>query len=107
MVKRIHGNGRASVHSRYDITGGCDTDNNLIVASIFQAETGSLEARKFRQHKADALRAADWFRSHQVEFVLIESTANYHMLYYDTLRAEGINIAVTNPILVKPLLRVE
>lgn len=107
MAKRIHGNGRASVHARYHITGGCDTDKNLIVAAIFQAETGDLEAKEFRQHKADALRAAEWFRSHQVELVIIESTANYHMLYYDTLREEGINIAVINPIVVKSLLRVE
>jgi transposase len=107
MAKRIHANGQASVQARYNITGGCDTDKNIIVAAIYHAETGSLEAKEFRQHQADALRAAEWFRSHQVELVIIESTANYHMLYYDTLREEGINISVINPIVVKALLRVE
>jgi transposase len=107
MAKRIHGSGQASVHARFQVTGGCDTDKNIIVAAIYQAETGSLEAREFRQHKADALRCAEWFRSHQVELVIIESTANYHLLYYDTLREAGINIAVINPIVVKSLLRVE
>jgi hypothetical protein len=29
------------------------------------------------------------------------------MLFYDTLREEGINIAVVDPIVVKVLLRVE
>ena len=107
MARRIHGTGQDSVHARYQITGGCDTDKNFIVAAIFQAETGSLEAKEFKQHKADALRCAEWFRSHSVEIVIIESTANYHLLYYDTLREAGINIAVINPIHVKSLLRVE
>jgi transposase len=107
MAKRVHANGQASIHARYHITGGCDTDKNIIVAAIFQAETGNLEAREFRQHRADALRAAEWFQSQNVELVIIESTANYHLLYYDTLRQAGINIAVINPIVVKSLLRVE
>jgi transposase len=101
MVKRVRANGQALVHARHNITGGCDTDKNFIVAAIFHAETGQLEAREFKQHHQDALRAAEWFRSQNVEFVVIESTANYHLLYYDTLRQQGINIAVINPMMVK------
>jgi transposase len=107
MSKRVRASGQSLVHARYHITGGCDTDKNLIVAAVFHAELGQLEAREFKQHRADALRCAEWFHSQQVEFVVIESTANYHLLYYDTLRNEGINIAVINPMVVKSLLRVE
>jgi transposase len=107
MSKRVRASGKAQISARYHITGGCDTDKNLIVAAIYHAETGDLEAREFHQHRDDALRAAEWFRSQQVEFVIIESTANYHLLYYDTLREQGVNIAVINPIVVKSLLRVE
>ncbi len=107
MTKRIHAKGKASVHARFNITGGCDTDQHIIVAAIYHAETGDLEAREFKQHHEDALRAAEWFHSHQVEFVVIESTANYHLLYYDVLLQQGINIAVINPLVVKSLLRVE
>ena len=107
MSKRIHANGKALVQARYHITGGCDTDKNIIVAAVYHADTGNLEAREFHQHRQDALRAAEWFRSQQVEFVVIESTANYHLLYYDTLREQGIHIAVINPLVVKSLLRVE
>jgi transposase len=107
MAKRVRANGQATVHARYQITGGCDTDKNIIVAAVYRAETGELESREFRQHKIDALRAAEWFHSQQVQLVIIESTANYHLLYYDTLREQGINIAVINPIVVKSLLRVE
>lgn len=107
MSKRVRANGQALVHARYQITGGCDTDKNFIVAAVYKAETGELESREFRQHKIDALRAAEWFHSHQVQLVIIESTANYHLLYYDTLREQGINIAVINPLVVKSLLRVE
>jgi transposase len=107
MTKRVRANGQALVHARYQITGGCDTDKNFIVAAVYWAETGELESREFRQHKIDALRAAEWFHSHHVQLVIIESTANYHLLYYDTLREQGINIAVINPVVVKSLLRVE
>jgi transposase len=77
------------------------------VGAIYHANTDHLEAQEFRQHREDALRAAAWFRSQQVELVIIQSTANYHLLYHDTLRQEGINIAVIDPIVVKSLLRVE
>lgn len=107
MTKRVHANGQALIHARYNITGGCDTDKNIIVAAIFQAATGQLEAREFKQHRADAQRCAEWFISHKVELVVIESTANYHLLYYDTLRASEIHVEVINPLLVKSLLRVE
>jgi transposase len=107
MTRRIHAKGNAQVHARYQITGGCDTDKNFIVAAIYHADSGDLEVREFRQHREDALRAAEWFQSQQVELVIIESTANYHLLYYDTLREQGVNISVINPIVVKSLLRVE
>lgn len=107
MSKRVRATGKAQISARFHITGGCDTDKNLIVAAIYHADTGHLEAREFHQHRADALLAAEWFRTQQVEFVIIESTANYHLLYYDTLREKGVNIAVINPIVVKSLLRVE
>ena len=107
MTRRVRASGQAQVHARYHITGGCDTDKNIIVAAIYQADTGDLQAKEFHQHREDALRAAAWFQSQQVELVVIESTANYHLLYYDTLREQGINIAVINPIVVKSLLRVE
>ena len=107
MPKRVHASGQALVHARYTITGGCDTDKNIIVAAIFHADTGQLEAREFKQHREDALRCAEWFLSQQVELVVIESTANYHLLYYDTLRQQAINITVINPMIVKSLLRIE
>lgn len=107
LPKRVHAGGQELVHARYNITGGCDTDKNIIVAAIYHADTGYLEAREFKQHRDDALHCAEWFLSQQVEFVVIESTANYHLLYYDTLRTQGVNIAVINPLIVKSLLRVE
>jgi transposase len=107
MAKRIRANGHAQIHARYQVTGGCDTDKNFIVAATYHADTGDLEAREFRQHRADALRAVEWFRSHQVELVVIESTANYHLLYYDVFGEQGLHVTVINPIVVKSLLRVE
>jgi len=107
MPKRIQASGQALVQARYHITGGCDTDKNIIVAAVFHADTGHLVAQEFKQHREDALRCAEWFRSQQVELVVIESTANYHLLYYDVLRSQEIHVAVINPVVVKSLLRVE
>jgi hypothetical protein len=107
MTRRVRASGQAQVHARYHITGGCDTDKNIIVAAVYHADTGDLQAKEFHQHRQDALRAAAWFLEQRVEFVVIESTANYHLLYYDTFREQGINISVINPIVVKSLLRVE
>lgn len=61
MTKRIRATGSAQFNPCFNITGGCDTDKNFIVAAIFHSETGDLEAREFRQHHSDAIRAAEWF----------------------------------------------
>lgn len=42
-----------------------------------------------------------------MELDIIESIANYHIFYYDTLQEECINISVINPTVVKALFRVE
>ncbi len=44
---------KRTVHVRYSITGGCDTDKNVIVAAIYHAESGDLETREFRQPEAE------------------------------------------------------
>lgn len=82
FVRYSHSTGTTLVHARYKITGGCDTGKNIIVAASYQVDTRHLQAHEFRQHRSDALRAADWFQQHSVEFVVIESTANYHPLFY-------------------------
>jgi hypothetical protein len=47
------------------------------------------------------MRLPSWFHSHQVQLVIMESTANDHLLYYDILREQRINIAVIKPMVVK------
>jgi hypothetical protein len=79
MARRVHAHGKAQVRARFSITGVCDTDENIIVAAVYHTETGALEAREFRQNRDNALRADDWFRSQNVEFIIIESTTNDHL----------------------------
>lgn len=55
MAKCIHSNGITYVQARYYITGGWDTDKNIIVAEIYHAEAGSLEENEFRKHNAAVL----------------------------------------------------
>ena len=73
MVRRVRVSGKAQVHARHLVTGGCDTEKNFIVAAIYHAETGSLEAQEFRQYQVDALRAAEWFLSQKVELVVLKA----------------------------------
>ena len=39
MARRIRASGQAQVHARYSITGGCDTDKNIIVAAVYNAQS--------------------------------------------------------------------
>jgi len=44
MSRRVRAEGQASVQARYHITGGNDTDKNVIVAAIFEAEISHPES---------------------------------------------------------------
>ena len=42
MAKRIHANGLACVQARYNISGGCEKDKNIVFSVIYLAEKGRL-----------------------------------------------------------------
>jgi len=43
----------------------------------------------------------------QVEVVVLESTATYHILYFEEFRRAGLDVIIVNPMMVKALLKVE
>ena len=104
---RVNANSKAVFSGRYTSTCGMDTDRDLVVVAIFNAETGEATTKEFSQSKSGARAAVDWVKKSDVEICVIESTANYHLLFYDTFSKENLNIVVINPIVVKSLLRVE
>jgi transposase len=91
----------------FDITGGCDTDKEIVVVAVYNAIEETIETREFSQTNSGKEKAAAWLQAAQVQKVVIESTANYHVLFYEHFRKVGLPISVINPMLVKSLLRVE
>ena len=59
------------------------------------------------QDEKSARQAAEWLLKRNAEIVILESTAKYHILYYETFREAGLNAQVINPRLIKALLAVE
>ena len=107
MAKRVKAAGRQQFNARYDVTCGMDTDKMFVVVGVFDATTGGAQTREFEQTRRGAEAAAAWVSEFGVEIAIIESTANYHLLFYDIFRLQKIPIYVINPIVVKSLLRVE
>ena len=69
--------------------------------------TGTNEIRQIPQTQAKANSAAKWLKQSKVEFIVLESTANYHLTFYQACRRLGLNVHIINPAHVTALLRVE
>lgn len=107
MAKRVSGAGSVPVRGRFDVTAGCDVDKNYVVIGIYRADSPEIQTREFAQTKESAERASKWLHEQDVQLAIIESTANYHILFHDVFQRTGVRIHVINPLLVKSLLRVE
>lgn len=106
MSKRISGEGTRK-YRRYERTAGCDVDKRVVVVGIYDCESTLIHTKEFPQDFAGAEEAAQWLLNHQIEYTILESTANYHWLFYERFRQHGLNVSVINPVTVKSLLRVE
>jgi transposase len=104
--KRVNAVGMASA-GRFDVAAGGDVDKDVVVIGIYKALENSIETKEFEQTHTGAEAAARWLLENQVEIIILESTANYHLLFFDTFRKFVLNVKVINPMLVKALLRVE
>ena len=88
----------------FAVSSGCDVDSNHVYVAVFCVETGRITVRVYPQTQRGATASAKWLEANQVEIVILESTANYHLLFYDTFRKRGLNAHVINPALIKALL---
>lgn len=89
------------------MSAGCDVDQNFVVIAVCESEHDNVEVREYEQNERSAIQAAQWLLKGKVEIVILESTAKYHILYYETFREAGLNAQVINPRLIKALLAVE
>ena len=99
--------GEFAVAGRYNCTAGCDVDADYVVISLLDFTTETNEIRQIPQTQSKANAAAKWLKQNRVEFIVLESTANYHLLFYEAFRKLGLNAHIINPAQVKALLRVE
>lgn len=91
----------------YQVSAGCDVDQNFVVIAVCESSQPDIEVREFEQTEKNAWQAAEWLLKRNAEIVILESTAKYHILYYETFREAGLNAQVINPRLIKSLLAVE
>ena len=99
--------GEFSVARRYNCAAGCDVDADYVVIALLNFKTETNEIRQIPQTQSKANSAARWLKENKVEFIVLESTANYHLTFYHAFRKLGLNAHIINPIQVKALLRVE
>ena len=91
----------------YEVTAGCDVDSDCVVVAVFNSHTGAMEVREFTQSQREAMAAANWLRAQAVECAVLESTANFHHLFYHAFRKRELNAHILNPMTIKALLAVE
>lgn len=91
----------------YQVSAGCDVDQHVVVIAVCKSGQPDVEVREFTQDEKSALQAVQWLLNRNAEIVILESTAKYHLLYYETFREAGLNVQVINPRLIKSLLAVE
>lgn len=91
----------------YEVTAGCDVDSDCVVVAVFNSQTGAMEVREFSQSQREAMAAANWLRTQAVECAVLESTANFHHLFYHAFRKRELNAHILNPMTIKALLAVE
>ena len=99
--------GDFAVAGRYDCTAGCDVDADYVVVSLLNFKSQTNEIRQIPQTQAKANAAAKWLKQNKVEFIVLESTANYHLTFYHACRKLGLNVHIINPAQVTALLRIE
>lgn len=106
-MKRVKGSGFKVNETKYKVTAGCDVDKNFVVIAVYNPDETHIFTKEFEQTLSGAVKAAKHLISSKAELVILESTANYHVLFYDVFRENGLNARIINPLLVKALLRVE
>ena len=105
--QRIHAETLFVDELAFKVTAGCDVDSDCVVVALFDSHSGAMEVREFSQSQREALAAADWLRAEAVECAVLESTANFHYLFYHAFRSRALNAHILNPVTVKALLAVE
>jgi transposase len=82
-------------------------DKEVVVVANFSRGSKEIHTTEYRQNYFTAKKAAQDILKFGSELVILESTANYHMLFHDAFKAAGLNVKIINPLTVKALLRVE
>ena len=107
MPKRVVASGLVKTALLHRKTVGIDTDRDFLVVGFLDTAKKNVEIAEYPQtdrgHRDLALRCLAF----GVEKVVIESTGQYHLAAFDTLREAGLDVICVNPSSVKALLRVE
>lgn len=106
-AKRVSAVRDLDIPDVYSRTVGIDTDRDFLVVAFLDIEPGHLSIREYAQQHNEMAQLVKDLGKFDPEFIIIESTGQYHIMAYDYISKANLNIAVINPLVIAALIRVE
>lgn len=106
-MRKVNRNSTQIQSKNYDRTTGCDVDSEIVVIANYDRYSKTIDTVEFQNNYLGAKKACEYIKSFGTEYILLESTANYHLLFYDVFKMEKLLVRIINPLLVSALLKVE
>jgi transposase len=106
-MRKVRRNSTKQLEKRFLKATGCDVDKDIVVIANYAVDSEEIFTKEFEQTHNQALKAVEYIKEFGSEFVVMESTANYHLLFHDVFTQNGLNVGIINPLSVSALLKVE
>ena len=106
-MRKVNRNSTKIQSKSFNKTTGCDVDSEIVVIANYDRNSESIDTVEFRNNYLGAIQAVKYIKDFGSELVILESTANYHILFYDVFKLHHIPAKILNPLLVSALLKVE
>lgn len=106
-MRKVRRNSSKQLDKRFLKTTGCDVDKDIVVIANYFVDSEEIQTKEFEQTHRQALKAVEYIKEFGSQFVVMESTANYHLLFHDVFKENGLNVGIINPLSVSSLLKVE
>ncbi len=106
-MRKVNRNSSKIQTKSFNKTTGCDVDSEIVVIANYDRNSECIDTVEFQNNYLGAQAAVEYIKCFGSELVILESTANYHILFYDVFRTHNIPARILNPLLVSALLKVE
>lgn len=106
-MRKVNRNSTKIQSKSFNKTTGCDVDSEIVVIANYDRNSESIDTVEFHNNYIGAKKAVEYIKNFGSELVILESTANYHILFFDVFKQHDIPAKILNPLLVSALLKVE